>query len=201
MNVVFDLGGVVIRWDPELIVSRYTDDPQLRRVLLDGIFKQPDWVELDRGTLPLDRALRRAAERTGLSLETITDAYAAVAPTMVPIEATLRIIERAKSAGARLYCLSNMHRTSIESLNRRFGITDMFDGSIISCYEKTVKPEPRIFQLLLKRYDLAADECVFVDDTKTNTDAARDLGFKTVHFRSPEQCTRELESMGAVDRR
>ena len=89
---------------------------------------------------------------------------------------TERLVGDLKAAGYRLYVLSNMSREFIDFL-RRFPVYGLFDGEVVSCEEHTVKPEPRIYEILLERYDLTPSETLFIDDGQKNVDAAQRLGF------------------------
>ena len=84
---------------------------------------------------------------------------------------TERLVGDLKAAGYRLYVLSNMSREFIDFL-RRFPVYGLFDGEVVSCEEHTVKPEPRIYEILLERYGLTPSETLFIDDREMNIEAA-----------------------------
>ena len=112
-----------------------------------------------------------------------------------PIPATERLVGELKAAGYRLYVLSNMAREFIAHL-RRFPVYGLFDGEVISCEELTVKPEPRIYEILLGRYGLDPGETLFVDDRAANIEAAGRLGIRGFLFdhRDPEASCAELRA-------
>ena len=98
-----------------------------------------------------------------------------------PVRPTEELIGRLKEAGYRLYVLSNMSREFIDYL-RTFPVYGLFDGEVVSCEEGVVKPEPRIYELLLERFGLEPAETLFIDDRRVNLEAAAAFGIRTQHF-------------------
>ncbi len=196
MNLIFDLGGVVVRWDPAAIIAGVFQDPQLRAKVREGIFEHADWLELDRGTLGREDAIRRAAQRTGIDAAELTRLLVAVPPSLVPIPQTVELLYRLKARGYPLYCLSNMHVASIEHLEREQRFFEVFTGRVISCRLNLCKPEPAIYRHALETYGLRAEDTVFIDDVEVNVAAAAQLGIRTIQFRDAAQCERELRALG-----
>ena len=104
------------------------------------------------------------------------------------------LIRDLKRAGYRLYVLSNMSREFIDFL-RRTEIYGCFDGEVVSCEEGVVKPEPRIYEILLDRFGLDPAETLFIDDRRSNLEAAAAFGIATFHFREPESSCTQLREM------
>ena len=196
MNLVFDMGGVVLRWDPDAIIAGVFADPKLQAKAKAGVFDDPDWLELDRGTLDRDDAIRRAAKRTGIAEAEIRRLLHAVPPSLTAFPDTVELLYRLKAKGYPLYCLSNMHRASLEHILRAHGFWDVFAGKVFSCEANLCKPEPEIYAHLLRSYGLNARETVFMDDVRKNLDGAAKLGIRTVLFESAAQCERELRKLG-----
>ena len=196
MNLIFDLGGVVVRWDPAAIIASVFDDEEFRAKVRDGVFAHPDWLELDRGTLEREEAIRRAAQRTGMAQAEIRRLLLAVPPSLTPIPDTVELLYRLQQRGYPLYCLSNMHLASIEHLEREHRFFEVFSGAAISCRLNLCKPEAGIYEHLLKTYTLEPRNTVFIDDVEVNIAAAARLGMHTIQFRDAAQCERELRSLG-----
>jgi putative hydrolase of the HAD superfamily len=192
LNVVFDLGGVLVRWDPDAIITGVFSDPESQKIVRRAIFSHADWLALDRGTLPREEAIARGAARAGLPAADIEKLLLAVPPSLVPFPDTVALLRRVKAAGHRVFCLSNMHFASIEHLEREHDFFKLFEGKVISCRLNLCKPEPGIYAHLLKQYGLAAKETVFIDDVQVNLDAASKLGIHTIRFENAAQCEREL---------
>jgi putative hydrolase of the HAD superfamily len=198
MNLVFDLGGVVVRWDPEAIVAGVFSDPAIRAKVKRGVFEDPDWLELDRGTLGREEAIARAAKRTGVPVGEIKRLLHAVPPSLVLFPDTVDLLYRLKRKGYPLYCLSNMHFASIEHLEQTHTFWDVFEGRVISCRLQLCKPEAGIYEHLLQTYGLEPGKTLFIDDVQKNLDAAAKLGIRTLRFESAAQCERELAALGLL---
>jgi putative hydrolase of the HAD superfamily len=196
MNLIFDLGGVVVRWDPAAIIASVFEDEKLRARVREGVFEHADWLELDRGTLGREDAIRRAAQRTGIDPAELTRLLVAVPPSLVPIPQTVELLYRLKARGYPLYCLSNMHVASIEHLEREQRFFEVFTGRVISCRLNLCKPEAAIYRHALETYALRAEDTVFIDDVEVNIEAAAHVGLRTIQFRDAAQCERELRALG-----
>jgi putative hydrolase of the HAD superfamily len=196
LNLVFDLGGVVVRWDPEAIIAGVFEDQELRGKVKKGVFEDADWLELDRGTLGREDAIARAAKRTGVAEAAIKRLLHAVPPSLTVFPETVDLLRRLKRKGYPLYCLSNMHFASIEYLEQKHDFWDLFQGRVISCRLQLCKPEAGIYEHLLQTYNLNPSKTVFIDDVQKNLDAAAKLGIKTLKFETAAQCERDLQRMG-----
>ena len=198
MNLVFDLGGVVVRWDPEAIIAGVFKEEDIKARVRDGVFGHPDWLELDRGTLGREDAIKRAAKRAGVAPAEIKRLLHAVPPSLVVFPETVDLLHRLKRRGHPLYCLSNMHFASIEYLENTHTFWDVFDGRVISCRLQLCKPESGIYEHLLQTYGLRAEDTLFIDDVQKNLDAAAKLGIKTLRFENAAQCERELRALALM---
>ena len=192
MNIVFDLGGVVFNWQPDAIIESIFEDADTRNLVRKEIFEHSDWVELDRGTIALERAIDRGATRTGLPYQVIERLLEAVPHFLTPIEATIELIHDLSNTKNRLFVLSNMHLASIAYLEQSHKIWDMFDGIIISSRIQMVKPELQIYEYLLQQYRLEPAETIFIDDMPENLAAASSVGIQTIRFVNRAQCERAL---------
>ncbi len=198
MNLVFDLGGVVVRWDPEAIIAGVFSDPETRKRAKAGVFEHADWLELDRGTLGREEAIARAAQRTGISTEAMQRLLHAVPSSLVVFPETVALLYRLKRSGYPLYCLSNMHFASIEYLESQHTFWEVFAGRVISCRLQLCKPERGIYEHLLETYALEPQHTVFIDDVQKNLDAAASVGIRTIRFENAAQCERELARLGVT---
>jgi putative hydrolase of the HAD superfamily len=198
LNLIFDLGGVVVRWDPDAIIAGVFAQENLRKKIAQGVFAHPDWLELDRGTLGREQAIQRAAQRTGISEADLTRLLLAVPPSLVPFPDTVELLYRLKAKGHPLYCLSNMHFASIEHLEREHRFFEVFSGAVISCRLNLCKPEAAIYEHALKTYKLRPQDTIFIDDVEKNVAAAGKLGIRTILFTSAAQCERELHAFGLI---
>ena len=192
MNIVFDLGGVVFRWQPDAIIESVFEETDTQDIVRKKIFQHGDWVELDRGTIALEQAIERGATRTGLPKQDIERLFRAVPRFLTPIQPTIDLIQGLSKTTNRLFVLSNMHLASIAHLEQHHTIWQMFDGVVISSRIQMVKPERQIYERLLNLYQLEPAETVFIDDTQENLVAASSLGIQTIRFVDPAQCESAL---------
>jgi putative hydrolase of the HAD superfamily len=198
LNLVFDMGGVVLRWDPQGIIAGVFSDREVQARVHAGVFEDPDWLELDRGTLDREDAIRRAAKRTNIAESEIRRLLYAVPPSLVSFPDSVDLLYRLKANGYPLYCLSNMHRASLEYIKRAHRFWDVFSGMVFSCELNLCKPESGIYEHLLRAHRLDPAKTLFMDDVQKNLDAAARLGIRTMRFENAAQCERELRALGVA---
>ncbi|CAM3862041.1 HAD family hydrolase [Aeromonas bestiarum] len=194
MAIIFDLGRVVVSWEPVAIV-RSVRGPDDAEALAERLFNHPDWLEVDRGTLSLHTMARQAQGRTGLPAAQNLAILQAVPASLLPDPAMLTLIETLHGAGHRLYALSNMGHASIDWLEQH-AFWRFFSGKVVSARVRMMKPEPDIYRYLLVSFDLKADECLFIDDSPANVAAAQALGIGGLVFTDVPSCRQQLLSLG-----
>jgi putative hydrolase of the HAD superfamily len=194
-NVIFDLGGVVLEWNPDAILEGYYTEPDARATMKAALFKHPDWLQMDRGTLTESEALARLQQRTGRPVAELSGLFDAVRRSLRPKADTVALVKSLARRDVPLYCLSNMPASTFAYLREQHAFWNVFKGIVISGEIKMAKPEREIFEYLLRRYALTAAETVFVDDHAPNIQAAQTLGLHTVWFRDARQCALELERL------
>ncbi|MGS3143017.1 HAD family hydrolase [Aeromonas sanarellii] len=196
MAIIFDLGRVVVSWDPVGIVSAVRG-PQGAAELAERLFNHPDWLEVDRGTLSLHTMARQAQARTGLSAADNLAILQAVPASLLPDPAMVALIEELHGAGHALYALSNMGHASIDWLERQ-DFWRFFSGKVVSARVRMMKPEPDIYRYLLVSFDLQAEECLFIDDSPANVAAAEALGLRGLVFIDEPRCRQHLVEQGLL---
>ena len=192
MNIVFDLGGVVVGWKPDEIVAGVFADPRERALARHDFIGHADWLALDRGDVTIDDVVARAVARTGLPESRLRTLIERVPSSLVPDPSVVELLHRLRRAGHPLYCLSNMPQLSIEHLEREYSFWHLFTGVVISSRVRFCKPEPEIYAHLLAAHSLQPAETIFVDDMPVNLRAAERFGMRTIQFQSAEQCEAEL---------
>jgi 2-haloacid dehalogenase len=190
--VVFDLGGVLIDWDPRHLYRKLLADEAAVEEFL-AIVCTPEWnAELDRGR-PFAEGVAELVERHPEHAAAIA-AYHERWPEMVAgdIPGTVEVLAELRAAGVPLYALTNWSAETFAITRGRFEFLEWFDGLLVSGEERVTKPDPAIFQLLLDRFGLDPTATVFVDDSEANVAAARRLGFDAIRFTGHEELRREL---------
>lgn len=196
-NIVFDLGGVVVDWNPRDFLMDYFLNKRTEDVVYDLTFGSKTWQELDRGVLTRaegNQAMLKEAARCGriFEVQTVIDEWESLLRTN---RATVKTMCRLKLAGYRLYYLSNIAADTLAELKKR-DFFPVFDGGLASSEIGVNKPDTRIYRTLMQRYGLAYDETIFVDDNKLNTQVAYNLGMTGILYKSPKSFTRALETCG-----
>jgi len=193
-NVIFDFGGVLVRWRPEEIIGSFYSTEPLRSLLRESVFRHPDWVEMDRGTLSEAKAAARFAVRMGRPTEEMHALLAHVKESLTPMTDTVAVLEELAARGTPLYGLSNMSAAMFAHLKERYSFFDRLRGIVVSGEVKLIKPDPEIFDYIAERYSLIPRETVFIDDHRPNVESAGRLGFRTIHFADARQCLDELDA-------
>lgn len=170
-NIVFDLGGVLFARDKSKCTQEFHDFFSFIRSEQMPLF----WEEYDRGASTLDEVIDILSRMTGCPRAKCEEFLLLSIDMQETVKPTERLVGELKAAGYKLYVLSNMSREFIAFL-RRFPVYGLFDGEVVSCEEGTVKPEPRIYEILLERYGLDPAETLFIDDRAANIAAAEGLG-------------------------
>lgn len=190
--VVFDLGGVLIDWDPRYLYRKLLADEAAVEEFLATVCT-PEWnAELDRGR-PFAEGVAELVERHPEHAAAIA-AYHERWPEMVAgdLPGTVEVLAELRAAGVPLYALTNWSAETFAITRGRFEFLEWFDGLLVSGEERVTKPDPAIFQLLLDRFGLDPTATVFVDDSEVNVAAARRLGFDAIGFTGHEELRREL---------
>jgi putative hydrolase of the HAD superfamily len=194
-NVIFDVGGVLLDWNPARILESIYADRAERAAMREVIFLHADWLELDRGTLSEAELLLRVAKRAGRAVPELANLFAVLRESLQPKLDTVALLASLAARRVPLYCLTNMPPGTFAWLRQRFEFWNLFDGIVASGEIKLVKPQPEIFEYLLNRFGLAAADTVFVDDHAANIDAARALGLHAIQFQNAQQCAAELSAL------
>jgi 2-haloacid dehalogenase len=197
--VVFDLGGVLIDWDPRYLYRKLLADEAAVEEFLATVCT-PEWnLEQDRGR-PFAEGVAELVERHPVHAAAIA-AYHERWPEMLGggIEAAVELLAELRAAGVPLYALTNWSAETFGVAWERYEFLSWFDGVVVSGEERIVKPDWRIFQLLLDRFGLAPAVTLFIDDSAANVAAARELGLDAVQFHGPDQLRQDLTARGLLD--
>ncbi|HUQ10711.1 MAG TPA: HAD family phosphatase [Steroidobacteraceae bacterium] len=193
-NVVFDVGQVLLEWNPAATIARLHPDPAVQAVIRRQMFEHADWHEFDRGGLSYDAAIGHFAKATGLTAAQTRDLIHATREALVPIPGTVRLVEDLAAAGVHLYLLSNMPASTYDYLAQRHAFFSHFEYLVISGQILLIKPDPAIFGHLVEKTGIVPAESVFIDDLAKNIEAARACGFGAIQFTDADSCRRELRS-------
>jgi len=195
-TVVFDIGGVLIDWNPRHLFRKVFDSGEEMEWFLTNVCTYEWNVQQDGGKL-FSVATAELQEKFPEYRDKIALYYGRWEEMLNgEINGTVEIFRRLKSARMPLYALSNWSHEAFPVAYNRYDFMKLFDGLVVSGYEKLLKPDHAIYRVLMERYNVNPAESVYIDDNKPNADAAAELGFNAIHFTSPEQLRIELKALG-----
>ena len=195
--ITFDLGGVLIDWNPRHLYRKLygADEAGMERLLTDVC--NPEWnAQLDAGR-PLAEAVAELAAAHPDQAEMIV-AYGQRWDEMLgpAFEETVAILREVRAAGYPTYALSNWSAETFEVTRRRYPFLDEMDGILISGEVGVGKPDPAIFRAFLARFGLTAGETVFIDDWDRNVATASSLGIVAIQFKGAAKLRADLRALG-----
>jgi HAD superfamily hydrolase (TIGR01509 family) len=200
LDVVFDIGNVILRWDPRFLYrSVFADEARMEHFLatacssswilsLDGLAGYEEAIEQRAAAFPdYAEELRLFDTRW---LETLGGA----------IEENVRIVERLKAQGRPVYALTNYPKQKFELTRPVYPILDVFDEVVVSGREGVTKPDPRIYEILFERAGRKPEELLFIDDAPRNVEAAKTLGMEAILYAPGVDVEAELIARGVLQR-
>ena len=190
--IVFDLGGVLIDWNPRHLYRKLIEDEARMEWFLAEVCHTAWNEEQDRGrtfAVAIEEAAARHPEHRHL-----IEAYFARWEEMMagPIDGSVMILEELKEGGHELHALTNWSAETFPFARDRFAFLEWFESILVSADVGLIKPDPRIFELLLKRIGRTPAECVYIDDNPKNAAAAAALGLDAIAFENAAQLRAEL---------
>lgn len=197
-TAIFDLGGVLIDWNPRHLYRKLFDDEQAMEHFLANVCTMAWHVQHDAGRPFAETAAELKREHSGY--DDLIDAFGIRQDEMMggAIAGTVALLERLAAAGVPLYAITNFPSESFPAARRKFPFLALFRDIAVSGHERVVKPEAELFHRLLRRNAIAPGRAVFIDDSMKNIDTARTLGLHAIHFTSPEALERKLISLGVL---
>lgn len=188
-SVVFDVGNVLLRFDPEAIMEPYIP-AAWRPAVMETVFRSPYWAAMDNGLL----TLRETTERFAALLPEIGDEIRAMMTGWLPMRVTVpegvAALRLCRAKGKRVYLLSNYVAEGFRVAEEGHDFLREADGSVVSGRVGVMKPDPRIYRLLAERYELCPARTLFVDDNPQNIAAALALGWEALWTSAPERIAR-----------
>ena len=195
MNVVFDIGNVLVHWEPRALYRKFFATEDEVEWFLANVCNH-DWnLEQDRGRSFADAVIEATAR-----FPEHADAIAAYdlrwhETVLGPIDGSVAILEELKARGTPLYAITNFNQDKFRETVARFPFLRLFRDIVVSGDERVVKPDPAIYRLLMERNGLAAEACVFIDDSLNNVAGAKAVGMKAIHFTGPDALRTELAGL------
>lgn len=194
-TIIFDLGGVLIDWNPKYLYSNIFEDERKMNDFFAEVCTS-DWNEEQDGGRSLKDATDELIGRFPDHKDNIRAYYDRWEEMLRgPIEGTVEILKEVKeSNNVKLYILTNWSAETFPIALNRFEFLHWFDGKLVSGEEKMRKPFREIYELLIQKFDIEPTTAIYIDDNQRNLAAPKELGIDTIHFVSPEQLREELKS-------
>lgn len=200
-HIVFDFGRVLFRWRPEQLLAAQwphrVPSAEVAAPFVAEFFQaySGDWGAFDQGLIGQDEVVARVSARTGWPIAEVAQVAAAVPDELQLIPESVALLESLKHDGHRLFFLSNMPAPYAEHLERSFPLAAWFEAGVFSARVKQIKPNADIFHTALAQFGVAAQDCIFLDDSLPNVEQARALGWQAIHFTTAAQARPQLTEL------
>lgn len=186
-NIVFDFGNVLVHFDPVSYIRPFVHTPVEAAALSDLIFLSKPWKDGDRGLMDRPHIIDAICADHPEQAALIRRIMEPCDEMLTMPEDTPAFLRQLHQEGYRLFCITNTNESAYAYMRKAHPVLSELDGGIASFQEGLLKPDPRIFQLLLQRYSLKAEECLFVDDMPENTAAAIRCGYQALTLPGADQ--------------
>jgi len=196
-NIVFDFGGVLVEWNPRYLYKKLFNNEEQMEDFLQNICT-PDWNEQQDAGRSLSEATNLLVHKHPEHESMIRAYYDRWEEMLIDdISENVSVLNQLKGK-YRLFGLSNWSGETFPTAFKRFPFFEEFEGIVISGDENMKKPDPEIYSLLLNRYQIEAENSIFIDDNADNIRVAKEIGFSTVHFNNGTDLEVELKKMNLL---
>lgn len=198
-TIIFDLGNVLVYWSPMYVYDNYFESEERKKYFFDNICTA-DWNELQDEGRSIVEATQELVKKFPDWEQPIRDFYGRWTEMLKgPVHETVEIFRQLKESGKyKLYALTNWQAGLFDIALVRYDFLHWFDGRVVSGEEKTRKPFPEFYKILLDRYKVNPSEALFIDDSLRNVKGAETLGINAIHFTSPAELKKQLAKKGIV---
>jgi glucose-1-phosphatase len=192
-NIVFDLGNVLISFRPSEYFDKQNYPETIKAKILADIFGSKEWGMLDNGELNTAEAIESIARKSSLNKEEIAHIFNLRTDLMFPLDNNVKVLPELKKQGMGLYYLSNFPIDIFEEIKTGYYFFKYFDGGLISSEVKFSKPDIRIYEILLNKYSLVPNECLFIDDLEINVKTAENIGMAGLTTFGSQEIYKEVQ--------
>jgi putative hydrolase of the HAD superfamily len=189
---------VLLEFQPKDYLYKKYSDSNLADELYPIIFESSEWLDLDRGTITNQEAIKIFSARNTAHEHHIKDIMEDWHNILTPIEGTVNLLKRLKQNGHKIILLSNFHLEAFNFVYEKYSFFKLADELVISSKINLLKPHREIYEHMLNKLSLKPEECIFIDDTLANIKGAAKLGINIVLFKNPSQLETELEKMNLI---
>lgn len=192
-NVVFDLGNVLLSFIPSEYFDKKNYPENIKTRILSDIFHSEEWQMLDRGEITTEEVIDIIALKSSLKRDEIAHVFNLRTDILYPLDNNIKLLPILKKRGYRLYFLSNFPMDIFEEVTSGYYFFKYFDGGVISAHAKSSKPDSLIYKILIEKYSLIPEECLFIDDLEINVKASETIGMKGITTLGSLDISKEIE--------
>ena len=185
MDIILDMGNVLLEWNKDKILRGVVKTEKDYMILDKAIFQSGLWERLDLGTLTREELVLKVISMIGSIYQEKVQEVVWNWPSYIEIYTEVfPLLARLKEKGHRIFVLSNTSPVFYELLEEQLSpLNEILDGFVLSCDIKAIKPDPKMFEEILRKYQLDPANCIFLDDVKENTKMAESLGIKAYQIK------------------
>ncbi|MGE3320001.1 MAG: HAD family hydrolase [Candidatus Berkiella sp.] len=194
-NIVFDVGNVLVRWDPQHIINHVFPNDENAPLLVQNIFRHQTWYDLNLGTINEAQAIDRYHQQLGISQAQLQILLQVVKESLVPVPGSIELLERLSTKPFHLYALTDNTIEIMAYLKNKYTFWPLFKGIVVSAEIGLLKPSREIYHYLLEHHQLKANETVFIDDHPPNVEGAKAVGITAIQFSNSKQCIDALREL------
>ena len=194
-TVIFDIGGVLVELGRIRFFEQFGYDHAMCERLMDATLRSPHWKEFDLGLLSDEEVIDRFVGDTPELEKEIRDTMSNIHGVVRRMDTSIPWIKELRNKGYRVLYLSNYSMKVADDNEEAMDFLPYVDGGIMSCDYHLIKPDPAFYQVLIDRYGLDPERCVFLDDLESNLETARKFGIRTIHVKNHEQAAEDLRQL------
>ena len=197
-NLIFDFGNVLVEYNIKEFMFKKGMEPDMIKRILKASIMGPFWDEFDRGAISEEEALAGFLSLDPEIEKELHIVFDNITGMLTKRDFAIPWVKELKAAGYNVYYLSNYSKKAYDECADSIEFIEYMDGGVLSHRELMVKPNPDIYRLLIDRYNLVPEECVFIDDTPKNVEVAKELGMEGIIFTTKEEAEIELKQLGVI---
>ncbi|MEJ2249957.1 MAG: HAD family phosphatase [Candidatus Lokiarchaeota archaeon] len=195
-NVVFDLGNVLLNFKPKKFMLNFTNNVDKINSFTSKVIGKEIWLKMDRGVITLKKAENLFYEKFPEERAILDWFLPHWMEMLTPIDENVAILESLNEQGYPLYILSNFIKEAFDFVTEKYNFLHFFNGGILSCNVHYLKPEPEIYESLIKEYNLEPKNSLFIDDHYDFLITAKEFKFRTIHYNSSQNLKEKLLKFG-----
>lgn len=197
-NIVFDVGNVLVKWDPVSIIRNAFPEVQDHLQFTQQFFKTGLWYDLNLGKISEQEAILRYHHALNIDKPMLEQLMSKVKESLVPIEGSVALLEKLHELGFPLYVITDNTHEIMRYLKQKYDFWHMFRGIVVSAEVGYLKPSPHIYTHLLESYQLKAEETLFFDDVPANVEGAQAVNMHSIQFTDVPKCILDLKRMNVI---